>query len=103
MIEDLNHIVHGCTHGKHCCQSASAEDIKEAFQHVEAYVTRLVHLAAPRQLVFLAVDGVGPRAKMNQQRTRRFLGAYARQLSATFGMCCWFWEEDALSMKLTVG
>ena len=74
---DMNGIIHTCTHSNNDRLIALNE--KEMFQRIFAYTDRLYKLVRPSSLMFLAVDGVAPRAKMNQQRSRRFRSSKERE------------------------
>lgn len=71
---DMNGIIHNCSH-------PDENDIvhripqEQIFDDIFAYVDTLFNIIRPKKVFFLAVDGVAPRAKMNQQRGRRFMSA----------------------------
>ncbi|CAF0854753.1 unnamed protein product [Didymodactylos carnosus] len=68
---DMNGIIHACSHtnDENSDTNVSEEDI---FRNIFHYIDFLFRMIKPRKVFFMAVDGVAPRAKMNQQRARRF-------------------------------
>ncbi|XP_061694188.1 5'-3' exoribonuclease 1 isoform X2 [Syngnathoides biaculeatus] len=70
----MNGIIHQCSH-------PNDEDVhfriseEKIFGDIFHYLEVLFRIVKPRKVFFMAVDGVAPRAKMNQQRGRRFRSA----------------------------
>ena len=71
---DLNGIIHPCCHPDKNAPQSEAEMMGRICKKVD----EIVDLLEPTKLLMLAIDGTAPRAKMNQQRTRRFRSAQLR-------------------------
>ncbi|KAK9896091.1 hypothetical protein P389DRAFT_160742, partial [Cystobasidium minutum MCA 4210] len=69
---DANSIIHNVCHPGHRPPPSTEEQM---MVEIEAYITHVIKTANPTKLVFIAIDGVAPQAKISQQRTRRFRAA----------------------------
>ena len=67
----MNGIIHNCTHNDSDSPTHRMTEDR-MFIAIFNYIEHLFGKIQPRKLFFMAIDGVAPRAKMNQQRARRF-------------------------------
>jgi 5'-3' exoribonuclease 1 len=84
---DMNGLIHNATHGSEGVTKKVEE--KDMMLSILGYVDMMMKMVKPKKLLYMAVDGVAPRAKMNQQRSRRFRTArdllVAKKEAATRG------------------
>ncbi|KAK5137759.1 hypothetical protein LTR08_007331 [Meristemomyces frigidus] len=78
---DMNGIIHNCTHDDSDSSTKPRLSEDEMFIKIFNYIEHLFGKIKPQQLFFMAIDGVAPRAKMNQQRARRFRTALDAEVS----------------------
>ncbi|KAK6462135.1 Kem1 5 [Scheffersomyces coipomensis] len=71
---DMNSILHTCTHSNDGSITHLSDD--QMYASIFQYIEHLFEIIKPNQTFYMAIDGVAPRAKMNQQRARRFRTAY---------------------------
>jgi len=68
---DMNSVIHNCAH-PFTALELNVLTMEEISAKIFRYISLLVSTIQPRKMLYMAVDGVAPRAKMNQQRSRRF-------------------------------
>lgn len=71
---DMNGIIHPCSHPNDDDPHFRKTE-EDVFADICHYIEVLFRIIKPKKVFFMAVDGVAPRAKMNQQRGRRFRSA----------------------------
>merc|ERR1712130_784633 len=71
---DMNGIIHPCSHPNDDDPHFRITE-EQIFRDIFHYIECLFRIIRPQKVFFMAVDGVAPRAKMNQQRSRRFRSA----------------------------
>jgi 5'-3' exonuclease len=83
---DFNSVIHQCS-AKIIAQNPNytIQDIQEEILN---YTLHILSKVKPTNIIYIAVDGVAPRAKIQQQRKRRYLSASRRDITSSWDSNC---------------
>lgn len=95
---DLNCAIHPVA--QRCMKTfkdkASYED--SVVKSVIDYIYKIVAFSKPHELLFIAIDGIPPRAKMSQQRKRRYVSSWRKdEVARLTGMHPFLWDTNAIT------
>ena len=81
---DFKGLIHPCVH--EVLKQQKTQTIQNEkqlfslfFKEIQQQLTQLLQKTKPTTLLYIAIDGVAPRAKMTQQRKRRYRSVYEKQ------------------------
>ena len=74
---DMNGIIYKCVRDDSIIFKSQIlpKELEEIWIEIFNYINLIVNLLKPTKMIFMALDGVAPRSKMNNQRARRFKSA----------------------------
>jgi 5'-3' exonuclease len=72
---DFNASIHACSAAVISRKPTDYTNL-DIFNEIIKYILTVVDIRKPTELLYLAVDGIAPLAKIQQQRRRRYLSAY---------------------------
>jgi 5'-3' exonuclease len=76
---DLNCLIHPC------CRNLTNEN--EMYDKIYEYILHIINITNVKNLIYIAIDGVCPRAKIEQQKSRRFKSANENKI----------WDTNAIT------
>ncbi len=105
MYLDFNSIIHMCSAA--CISSANANISKRELYNliydkiISHTIDNIVSPNPPKKLLYIAIDGVAPLAKIQQQRKRRFMSAYKNKMindwKASHNMPVSEWDSNVIT------
>lgn len=97
---DFNSIIHCCSAAV-VSKNPTGYTHQTIFEEIVKYTITVAEMCKPSELLYIAVDGVAPRAKIQQQRKRRYMSAYRTHninaFKGTHGLPVSTWDSNCIT------